>query len=192
MTLLKRVLHAAIAFSVAGFATPNFSYGSGEPPEYIPTRNKSVNNYKQFFQLSSATAVSASGDATAFITETSINIKPAETMDDPVITTDSFSAKSGSAITSMSVNNFFPAGSGSPANINEAGLESKFKDLSEVTLGLSVKPKELSEEDKKLVVLNANFNSAVSTTLNLYTESTSPTFVSVFQDVLFNKKTITR
>ena len=113
-------------------------------------------------------------------------------MDDPVITTDSFSAKSGSAITSMSVNNFFPAGSGSPANINEAGLESKFKDLSEVTLGLSVKPKELSEEDKKLVVLNANFNSAVSTTLNLYTESTSPTFVSVFQDVLFNKKTITR
>lgn len=166
--------------------------GAGEPGDYIPTRNKSTNNYKQYFQLSTATATSSSGDTSSFVSETSIEIKPVDTMSEAFTITDSFSNKGGSSITSMSINNFFPAGSDSAANITDAGLESKFKDLSDVTLGLAVKSKEISEEDKKLVVLNANFNAAASTTLNVYTESSSPTFVSIFQDVLFNKKVITR
>jgi hypothetical protein len=163
-----------------------------ELPQYIPTRNISINNYKQYFQLSTATSTSSSGDTSSFVSEASIEIKPVETMNEAFTITDSFSTKGGSAITGMSINNFFPAGTSSGANVTDAGLESKFKDLSDVTLGLAVKSKEISEEDKKLVTLNANFNAIASTTLNVYTESSSPTFVSIFQDVLFNKKTITR
>lgn len=173
---------------------------AGAPPsacaqelrDYVPARNKSVSNYKQYFQLSTVTSESSSGDTSSFVAETSVEIKPVETMNEPLTITDSLSNKGGSSITAITINNFFPQGEGSSANITDAGLESKFKDLSDVTLGLGVKSKEISEADKKLAVLNANFSSATTTTLSIYTESTSPTFVSIFEDVLFNKKTLTR
>jgi hypothetical protein len=165
---------------------------SGERVDYMPITNKSINNYRQYFNLSSVSSTTSSGNTEAFISETTVEIKPSKTLKEPFNVSDFLSVKGGSTNTSISISNFFPADDGAVGSISDESLVDKFKDLSEVTLNLDVKPKELTSEQLKQIALSANFNVVASTKLEIYTESSSPTFVSSFQDIIFNKKLITR
>lgn len=160
--------------------------------DHLPTSHKTTNNYKQYYNLSSTSSVSSAGNSESFVATTSIEINAVPTKDQPLIVTDSYSSRSGSAISSIEINHFFPADKSSITAIDDPNLNEKFKNLSEVVLSLDVKPKELTQAEKELIVLNAEFNALSSTTLNIYVESSSPTFVSSFQNVLFDKKMITR
>jgi hypothetical protein len=165
-------------------------------PTNAAISNTSKLSYKVNFQTLSETSSTGSGDTSSFTSTSSVSITPPDTEDRPFTISDSTATRGGSNTGSVEINRFFPKNSysdGAAADSSSPGvLENKFKDLSKVEISLDVAPKELTEEDKQKIILSSNFTTSASTTLSTYAESSSPNFVSSFQNVLLNKKFLTR